>query len=66
MPRIFKGKFKSKRLEDLAFYIRSKFIDFDVFLINELWLKKDHELLMRAATEANFHMTTFKAFNPCW
>jgi hypothetical protein len=52
-------KFKDERLQDLAYHIRSRSPKFDVFLIQELWMRKDHQILKDAANSANLYMTEF-------
>lgn len=57
--KLAKCKCKDERLQDLAYYIRSRLPEFDVFLIQELWMRKDHQILKDAANSANLYMTEF-------
>jgi hypothetical protein len=50
-------KYKDERLQDLAYHIRSRSPKFDVFLIQELWMRKDHQILKNAVNKANLYMT---------
>ena len=52
-------KCKDERLKDLAYHIRSRSPKFDVFLIQELWMQKDHQILKDAANSVNLYMTEF-------
>ena len=52
-------KYKNERLQDLAYHIRSRSPNFDVFLIQELWMRKDHQILKDAANKASLYMTEF-------
>jgi hypothetical protein len=57
--KLAKCKCKDERLQDLAYHIRTRSQKFDVFLIQELWMKKDHQILKEAANSANLYMTEF-------
>ena len=47
----------------IAYYIQSRSLEFDVFLITELWMRKDHKILNDAANKADLYMTKFSKFN---
>lgn len=54
-------KYKAERMKALADIInvtRSPY--FDVFLLTELWMQADHELLEKAAKSVGLHMTGFR------
>jgi hypothetical protein len=61
-----KVEYKNERIQDLAYYIKTRSPNFDVFLITELWMRKDHQILTNAANEANLYMTKFSEFNGWW
>ena len=61
-----KVEYKNERIQDLAYYIKTRSPNFDLFLITELWMRKDHRILRNAANEANLYMTKFSAFNGWW
>ena len=47
----------------IAYYIQSRSLEFDVFLVTELWMRKDHQILNDAANKADLYMTKFSKFN---
>ena len=47
----------------LANIIETQSQNFDLILLNEVWMRKDHKLLYEAAKRAGFYMTEFNAFN---
>lgn len=53
-------KYKAERMKALAELIRSRSPYFDIFLLAELWMQADHQLLEKAAKEAGLHMTGFR------
>jgi len=53
-------KYKAERMEALAELIKSRTPYFDIFLLAELWMQKDHQLLEEAAKNASLHMTGFR------
>ena len=59
----FVGEDKCQRLMALANIIETQSQSFDLILLNEVWMRKDHRLLYEAATRAGLHMTEFNALN---
>ena len=59
----FVSKDKCQRLMALANMIETQSQNFDLILLNEVWMRKDHKLLYEAAKRAGFYMTEFNAFN---
>ena len=53
-------QFKKERMKALAKIIKSREPYFDVFLLAELWMQKDHEILQEAANQAGLYMTGFR------
>ena len=46
-------------MEALADMIKSRTPYFDIFLLTELWMQADHQLLADAAKNVSLHMTEF-------
>ena len=59
----FVSEDKCQRLMALANMIETQSQNFDLILLNEVWMRKDHKLLYEAAKRAGFYMTEFNAFN---
>ena len=59
----FVSKDKCQRLMALSNIIETQSQNFDLILLNEVWMRKDHKLLYEAAKRAGFYMTEFNAFN---
>jgi len=53
-------KYKAERMKALADMIKSRTPYFDLFLLTELWMQADHELLEEAAKNVSLHMTGFR------
>ena len=53
-------KYKKERMEALADMIKSRTPYFDIFLLTELWMQADHQLLADAAKNVSLHMTEFR------
>lgn len=53
-------KYKQERMKALADLIRSREPYFDIFLLEELWMQADHQLLEDAAKSVGLHMTGFR------
>ena len=53
-------EYKPERMEALADLIKSRTPYFDLFLITELWMQADHQLLEEAANSVGLHMTRFR------
>lgn len=54
-------KYKAERMKALADIINvTRTPYFDVFLLTELWMQADHELLEKAAKSVGLHMTGFR------
>ncbi len=53
-------QYKAERMKALSEIIRSRTPWFDIFLLEELWMQADHELLEAAAKSAGMHMTGFR------
>ena len=53
-------KYKPERMEALADLIKSRTPYFDLFLLTELWMQADHQLLEDAANSVGLHMTGFR------
>jgi len=53
-------KYKAERMKALADLIKSRKPYFDLFLLAELWMQADHELLAKAAKSVGLHMTGFR------
>ena len=47
-------------MQALADLIKSREPYFDLFLLTELWMENDHNLLETAAKKAGLHMTGFR------
>ena len=61
MPGEIDGcKYKPERMEALADLIKSRTPYFDLFLLTELWMQADHQLLEDAANSVGLHMTGFR------
>ena len=53
-------KYKPERMEALADLIKSRTPHLDLFLLTELWMQADHQLLKEAANSVGLHMTGFR------
>ena len=53
-------QYKKERMEALADMIKSRTPYFDLFLLTELWMQADHQLLEDAAKNVSLHMTEFR------
>ena len=53
-------EYKAERMEALADLIKSRSPYFDLFLLAELWMQADHQLLEEAAKSVGLHMTGFR------
>ena len=53
-------EYKPERMEALADLIKSRTPYFDLFLLTELWMQEDHQLLEEAANSVGLHMTRFR------
>ena len=53
-------EYKAERMEALADLIKSRSPYFDLFLLAELWMQADHQLLEDAAKSVGLHMTGFR------
>jgi len=53
-------KYKKERMAALAELIRKHEPYFDIFLLAELWMEKDHNLLQEAAQDAGLYMTNYR------
>ena len=53
-------KYKKERMAALAELIRKHEPYFDIFLLAELWMEQDHNLLQEAAKDAGLYMTNYR------
>ena len=53
-------EYKAERMKALADLIKSRSPYFDLFLLAELWMQADHQLLEEAAKSVGLHMTGFR------
>lgn len=51
---------KAVRMKALAHNIRSRAYEFDVLMLEELWMQEDQQLLVEAALEAGLYATRFR------
>jgi len=62
---IFGGLDKEIRMPAIAKMIKKK--DFDVYFLEELWMRPDHEKIRQAAASMGYHMTSYNSMaqGPC-
>jgi hypothetical protein len=53
-------KYKAERMKALSALIKSRSPQFDLFLLAELWMEADHNMLEAAAKNVSLHMTEFR------
>ena len=53
-------KYKLQRMAALHNILSSRHLDFDVLLLEELWMQADHALLAKAAKKAGLEITGFR------
>ena len=58
MPATFGSEFKEERMKAIGEEIAKG--EFDLYLLEELWMQPDHTLIASNATSANFSITGFR------
>ena len=62
MPERLGSEFKAQRMEAIGKEIQKG--EFDIYLLEELWMQADHETIANFSRSANFSITGFRQLAP--
>jgi len=62
MPEKLGSEFKAARMEAIGKEISKG--TFDIYLLEELWMEPDHDIIANASKQANFSITAFRQLSP--
>ena len=62
MPEKLGSEFKAARMEAIGKEITKG--TFDIYLLEELWMEPDHDIIANASKQANFSITAFRQLSP--
>ena len=62
MPEKLGSEFKTQRMEAIGKEIQKG--EFDIYLLEELWMQPDHETIANSARNASYYITGFRQLAP--